>query len=254
MRNFEGIKAEAEAYYKTPEYLEGVEIIRAIFAQIRGKVFAFDLDGTLVDGVEASGVEDSVLLRPYANEILQIVAESRNRVILWTGASLARVRHAESSSGLVLPKDTKIIAREDNANMVAGACHRASEGVVFNAEDCAWEDFCLGLVKIPLLFGVDFLFDDFVDWHKKRGKKVMSPYNDDDKFIKVPPFNLNTMAHPSVHSRDFGLLAASMDAGEACEASIDRSLLERFQQRFLDKNNDYLGLRFRLARLLRAYR
>lgn len=239
MENFEDIKAEAEEYYQTPEYLSGVDLLRDIFAQIHGKLLAFDLDATLIEKGKArvfNGVP-VLLRRPYANEILEIASGSKNRVMLWTGALPSRVERAKSIAGLVLPEDMKVVTLEDNCSVNYAKINYSSNGVRFNRDDDfdAWGNFEDGLVKVPSFFGVDLLFDDLADSHIEIGKTVMSPYRDDEKFVKVHPFDLKTMAHPSIHRKDFGLLSAAVKMAVSCGINVDSSVLDPFKKRYLDE-------------------
>ncbi|MBI4975813.1 hypothetical protein HZC20_03990 [Candidatus Peregrinibacteria bacterium] len=252
MKTFGNLQSEAEAYYQTPEYLEGVTILDDIFAQIREKFLAFDLEGVLV----SMGGDIGKLRRPYANEILDVVAKSRNRLMLWTAARGHIINYAKCVSGLTIPSDTEIVDRDKNASKIASEVSGSSRSVVFSADDDnAWDDFSRGTIKVPSFFGVDLLFDDCADVHRFVGEAVMKPYGDKKKFVQVHPFDFDIKSDVLAHRKDFGLLVSAMDALEAFGGKPNRSLLDPFKQRYSKEvdNNRSFGSKF-LSRLASVFR
>lgn len=173
----DGYRAEAQRYYASLEYAQGVEEICDVFQQIRGRVIAVDVDGTLLSTFmgrraweERYRIKDvDRVVRPFANEFLQAIDDSDNHGLLWTGMPRARLDLMRKGvPDLRIPASFGVLTREDYLALLNDhpdfsrlSAHAASDPRLEAA-------LKKGLVKFPawVRYGgqsVDGLVDDNVD-------------------------------------------------------------------------------------------
>ncbi len=155
----DGFRADAQAYYaSSPEYADGVEEIRDIFAQIRGRVIAVDIDGTLLSSFmglrfwrERYGMEPhDRVVRPFANEFLAAIADAGNCATLWTGIEKKRFPSVVTKvEGFEIPRSFGRITREDYLRQLkAHPDYSSLEGRITQYPRLQ-EKLKAGTVKIP---------------------------------------------------------------------------------------------------------
>lgn len=172
-----GYRVEAQRYYASPRYVQGVAEIHNVFQKIRGRVIAVDLDGTLLSTFmgrrtwkERYRIDDvDRVVRPFAKEFLQAIDDSENYGLLWTGMPRARFNLMRSGiPDLQIPPSFGVLTGEDYLALLKD--HPDYTGLFERTAGYSGLEAKLkkGLVKIPAWVSydgqpVDGLVDDNAD-------------------------------------------------------------------------------------------
>ncbi|KKP37315.1 hypothetical protein A2483_05375 [Candidatus Peregrinibacteria bacterium RIFOXYC2_FULL_33_13] len=196
LKVLEHYRQKAENYYKTEKYQELVKELYDILKDVKGKIIAFDIEGTLISSsneinavLSSPNYIDTYLRRPLAKEITNYLS-SQNEVIIWSAMTRKYMKEALSSSkiGLNLNKNNKQISREDckkstKKHPLIKIWHQKAN----SSEKLMKELITSGTYKIPSIFDVDFLIDDLSEFHKEGCDLILIP-EDKEKIISIPSF------------------------------------------------------------------
>lgn len=239
---FEYSQKSAESYYCSEEYQTNVSLLATILSGVRDQVIALDLEGVLVsrDIMENSNFDFLCKLgiipangllhlqRPLSNKFLEILVKQRNQLLIWTAATLKGKEHITSSTGLKIPKQVGVICREDFSKLIQQnqnfQYYFKFFGKWINSLGKDQKTFYInyleqlkqGIFKIPSILMGELnlrnlvLCDDNAERHKETCTNI-GYTKDENRFIEVKPFTLDTEEKIREHHKDIGLIELAQD-------------------------------------------
>lgn len=213
------VRARIEARSQTPEYQANLEIISDLISQIREKVIAVDLDGTLYctnlhDSLSKNGLfnydieMNSRIRRPYANELLQIMAANTAiKTIAWTGSTKKMAKRRIETSGLVIPQTIEIVTIDEYRQIILTYPEIAEQLNKGDEDKIDSSKFEKGTIKIPRILGVDLLLDDFCQ-HDIHVSQRLYGEQEANRFLLINQFRLKSEEELAAAHSDTGLVTA----------------------------------------------
>lgn len=220
----------AARHYESIRYRRDLDAIDKAVASMRDRVIALDVEGTILslsllrqDGDPRWAREAGVntgdrLRRPHANELIEILSASKNEIKLWTGAGRDRINVRLQSAGIHLPKGVELITRAETQARFCkmlikeevaardpipmatipefvGATEKVPKEVTNLTR------FDMGMVKIPRLFGVDALIDDYAEIDREVCRAI---YGDEEaaKIVDIAAFAPQSTGELGIHFAD----------------------------------------------------
>lgn len=120
--------------------------------------------------------------RPFADDLLRILVDNKNKVTIWTTSSRPIARKIEADTRLQIPKGVVTICREDcerrlrEASLVSDDRHSQQIRVrLLEGNDHFEQRFSEGMFKDPDIYGLGILIDDKAEEHRAACERKNRP-------------------------------------------------------------------------------